>query len=97
MNKKTMKTTEAQGMKTRMSEWWRAMCARSRERSQRRRAATLVREADGRVQIREFDGEMYLSVDNVPVLPADGIAWDLPTAVAVSREAWVKYHQGTNN
>ncbi len=88
-----MKTTTTAGVMARMSEWWRGMRARSKERSQRRRYKTLAREADARVQIREFGGEMYLALDNVPVLPADGIAWDLPTAVAVSREAWVKYHR----
>ncbi len=84
--------TREKGLLTRMTEWWRAVCARSENRNRHRRTAAMVRESAHRVQIREFDGEMYLALDNVPVLPADGIAWDLPTAVAVSREAWVKYH-----
>lgn len=84
--------TEVKGLTTRVKEWYDKMCARSKYSRSCRRAAAMVRESERRVQIREYDGEMYLALDDVPVLPADGIAWDLPTAVAVSREAWTKYH-----
>lgn len=95
MNKKmegTMKKTEAKGLMAHVKEWCDKMYARSKYNRSCRRAAAMVRESELRVQIREYDGEMYLALDGVPVLPADGIVWDLPTAVAVSREVWTKYH-----
>ena len=57
------------------------------------RAAALVRESEERIQAREFNGEVYLCYNNVPLVPDDGLAWDIPTTLAVARESWLKWKE----
>lgn len=61
------------------------------KRQTAKRAAAIGRESEKRVQTREFSGEIYLCVNDVPVMPAEGLTWDLPTAVTVAREAYKKW------
>lgn len=83
-----------------MSKTIEAICAwlrkqqerRSKKRAARRQKA-LAGECEHSVQAREFCGEIYLCLNDVPLLPADGLSWDLPTAVAVAREAYVKWRE----
>ena len=58
-----------------------------------KKAAALVRESEAIVQAREFSGEVYVCFNNVPILPADGLTWDVPTTLAVAREAWLKWKE----
>lgn len=44
------------------------MAQLSRERSDKKRIATM-REASSRIQVREFDNMLCLSLDGIPVLP----------------------------
>lgn len=69
----------------------RAQPRRARQAEQK--AAALVRESETIVQAREFSGEVYLCFNNVPLLPADGLTWEVPTALAVAREAWLKWKE----
>ena len=64
-----------------------------RTRKAAKKAAELVRESEAIVQAREFSGEMYVCFNNVPILPADGLTWDVPTTLAVAREAWLKWKE----
>ena len=43
------------------------------------------------MQVMEFEGDVWLSLDGVPVLPVGALAWDMATTLTVSREAWVHY------
>lgn len=77
----------------RLSAW---LCGIRRQRAERRKAAAecrMVMDARRAVQVREFCGEVFVCVDGVPVLPADGLKWDLPTVLDVSREAYIKYRK----
>lgn len=69
----------------RVAAWLRGMRGRRAER----------RMADARraVQVREFCGEVFVCMDGVPVVPADGMKWDLPTVLDVAREAYIKYRK----
>lgn len=58
-----------------------------------RRLLPSVRESEAIVQAREFSGEVYVCFNNVPILPADGLTWDVPTTLAVAREAWLKWKE----
>ena len=80
-------------MKKRLSKMAAWLCARRRAAASRRKALLACRlayEARSAVQVREYGGEVWLCLGGQPVLPVDGIKWDLPTALDVSREAWVK-------
>ena len=73
--------------------WLRAERKARRARQAARKAAALVRESETIVQAREFSGEVYLCFNNVPLLPADGLTWEVPTALVVAREAWLKWKE----
>lgn len=73
--------------------WLSAKRKAHRERKAAQKAAALVRESEAIVQAREFSGEVYICFNNVPLLPADGLTWEVPTALAVAREAWLKWKE----
>ena len=78
---------------TNIKMWLSAKGKAHRERKAAQKAAALVRESEAIVQAREFSGEVYVCFNNVPILPADGLIWDVPTTLAVAREAWLKWKE----
>lgn len=76
-----------------MKAWLSAEREARRARKAARKAADLMRESETVVQAREFCGEVYLCFNNVPLLPADGLTWEVPTALVVAREAWLKWKE----
>lgn len=78
---------------TNIKMWLIAKRKAQRERKAAQMAAALVRESEAIVQAREFSGELYVCFNNVPILPSDGLTWDVPTTLAVAREAWLKWKE----
>ena len=78
---------------TNIKMWLSAKRKAQRERKAAKKAAALVRESEAIVQAREFSGEVYVCFNNVPILPADRLTWDVPTTLAVAREAWLKWKE----
>lgn len=78
---------------TNIKMWLSSKRKAHRERKAAQKAAALVRESEAIVQAREFSGEVYICFNNVPLLPADGLTWEVPTALAVAREAWLKWKE----
>lgn len=76
-----------------INAWLSAERKARRARNAAKKAAELVRESEAIVQAREFSGEVYVCFNNVPILPADGLTWDVPTTLAVAREAWLKWKE----
>ena len=76
-----------------INAWLSAKRKARRARKAAKKAAELVRESEAIVQAREFSGEVYVCFNNVPILPADGLTWDVPTTLAVAREAWLKWKE----
>lgn len=76
-----------------INAWLSAERKARRARKAVKKAAELVRESEAIVQAREFSGEVYVCFNNVPILPADGLIWDVPTTLAVAREAWLKWKE----
>ena len=73
--------------------WLSAKREARRKKQAALRAAALVRESEERIEAREFNGEVYLCYNNVPLVPDDGLAWDIPTTLAVARESWLKWKE----
>ena len=73
--------------------WLSAKREARRKKQAALRAAALVRESEERIQAREFNGEVYLCYNNVPLVPDDGLAWDIPTTLAVAHESWLKWKE----
>ena len=78
---------------TNIKMWLSAKRKAHRERKAAQKAAALVRESEAIVQAREFSGEVYVCFNNVPILPTDGLTRDVPTTLAVAREAWLKWKE----
>ena len=78
---------------TNIKMWLSAKRKAHRERKAAQKAAALVRESEAIVQAREFSGEVYVCFNNVPILPPDGLTWDVPTTLDVAREAWLKWKE----
>lgn len=76
-----------------INAWLSAERKARRVRKAAKKAAELVRESEAIVQAREFSGEVYVCFNNVPIQPADGLTWDVPTTLAVAREAWLKWKE----
>ena len=76
-----------------INAWLSAERKARRARKAAKKAAAVVRESEAIVQAREFSGEVYVCFNNVPILPADGLTWDVPTTLAVAREAWLKWKE----
>lgn len=76
-----------------INAWLSAERKARRARKAAKKAAEFVRESEAIVQAREFSGEVYVCFNNVPILPADGLTWDVPTTLAVAREAWLKWKE----
>ena len=76
-----------------LKAWLNAEREARRAKKAAKKAAALVRESETVVQAREFSGEVYVCFNNVPLLPADGLTWDVPTTLAVAREAWLTWKE----
>lgn len=73
--------------------WLSAKREARRKKQAALRAAALVRECEERIQAREFNGEVYVCYNNVPLVPVDGLTWEITTALTVAREAWLKWKE----
>ena len=77
----------------RAAAWLRGMRRRRAERRKVAAECRMLMDARRAVQVREFGGEVFVCMDGVPMLPVDGLKWDLPTVLDVSREAYIKYRK----
>lgn len=53
--------------------------------------ARLEMESKRRLQVMEYEGEVYLSYDGVPLLTEDEFGSDLVEVLEAMRENWKKY------
>lgn len=58
-----------------------------------RRQRHLERESRRVLQVCEFGGEVYLSFGGTPVMPADGLKWDMHTSLEVARQAYILHRE----
>lgn len=73
--------------------WLIACRARARARKAQRKEAELEHDSRGAVQVMEFDGELYIGYHGEPVLPVDGLKWDLGTTLTAARGAFIEWHK----
>lgn len=78
-----------------LKAWLSARRRRAVEEKSARRECALVMESRRAVQVREFAGELYISLNGMPFLPLEGLGWDVGTALEVSREAYCRYRRET--
>lgn len=73
--------------------WLRSMSVARRTKREAAARRALSRESEVVIQAREFNGEVYLCVNNEPIVPSEGLKWDLPTTLEVARDSWFKWKE----
>lgn len=71
--------------------WWKRISEESRRQKQLKRERNIKREALGRLQVREFNGKIYLCFDNVPILTELELLNGMSVSVEIARENYLEY------
>ncbi len=79
-------------MKT-MSAWLAKTAAERKARRQARKEKEVEEEVQRRIQVREFDGSLYVCMDNIPMLSPDDLKGEMAAAVWQARQAMRRYLQ----
>ena len=71
--------------------WWEKISEEAHRQKVLKHERNIKREALSRLQVREFEGEIYLCFDNVPILQEVDLAEGLGYAVETAREHYQEY------
>lgn len=71
--------------------WWKRISEESRRQKQLKRERNIKCEALVRLQVREFNGKIYLCFDNVPLLTELELFNDVGDSVKAARENYLEY------
>lgn len=71
--------------------WWKRISEESRRQKQLKRERNIKREALDRLQVREFNGKIYLCFDNVPILTELELLNGMGVSVEIARENYLEY------
>lgn len=74
-----------------IQQWWRKVGLEYHRKKLLREESEIKTEANHRLQVREFDGGIYLCLDEIPILSKDDISMEPEKAVGVAREYFVDY------
>lgn len=72
-------------------QWFNAYSERVGAERSKARLERLEAESKRRLQVMEYEGDVYLSYDGVPLLTEDELGTDLVVALEEMRENWKKY------
>lgn len=71
--------------------WWKKISEEAHRQKVLKHEQNIKREALSRLQAREFEGEIYLCFDNVPLIQEVDLVSDLGCALADAREHYLEY------
>ena len=71
--------------------WWKRISEESRRQKQLKRERNIKCEALVRLQVREFNGKIYLCFDNVPLLTELKLLNGMSVSVEIARENYLEY------
>lgn len=78
---------------SRLMAWLRSIRRASLARAARRRDGMIERESERAVQVREFDGGIYICLDGVPLIDTEHVWGDPAEAVREARKVWKQWRQ----
>lgn len=78
---------------TKIGAWLRAWQERRRKRMAERHDEELNQEAERVLQVREFEGRLFICYNEVPLLTTCMLKEDLPLVVEAARIMYVEYHK----
>ena len=71
--------------------WWKKISEEAHRKKVLKHERNIKREALVRLQAREFEGEIYLCFDNVPIIQEVDLVEDLGYVLETARENYLEY------
>ena len=71
--------------------WWKKISEEAHRKKVLKHERNIKREALSRLQAREFEGEIYLCFDNVPIIQEVDLVEDLGYVLETAREHYLEY------
>lgn len=71
--------------------WWENISEEAHRQKVLKHERNIKREALSRLQAREFEGEIYLCFDNVPIIQEVDLVSDLGCTLKTAREYYLEY------
>ena len=71
--------------------WWKKISEEAHRKKVLKHERNIKREALVRLQAREFDGNIYLCFDNVPIIQEVDLVGDLGYVLETAREYYLEY------
>lgn len=71
--------------------WWEKISEEAHRQKALKHERNIKREALSRLQAREFEGEIYLCFDNVPIVQEVDLVSDLGYTLKTAREYYLEY------
>lgn len=76
--------------------WWDKVSEEAHRKKVLKHERNIKREALSRLQAREFEGEIYLCFDNVPIIQEVDLVEDLGYVLETAREHYLEYLLATD-
>ena len=74
-----------------LQAWWNRIIKEHRRQKMLKRENHFKSEARIRLQVREFDGKIYLCFDNMPILTEKELSNDMSGSIIMVRKNYLKY------
>ena len=71
--------------------WWKKISEETHRQKVLKHERNIKREALSRLQAREFEGNIYLCFDNVPIIQEVDLVEDLGCVLEIAREHYLEY------
>lgn len=71
--------------------WWKKISEEAHRQKVLKHERNIKREALSRLQAREFEGDIYLCFDNVPIIQEVDLVEDLDNVIETAREHYLEY------
>lgn len=71
--------------------WWKKISEEAHRQKVLKHERNIKREALSRLQAREFEGDIYLCFDNVPIIQEVDLIGDLGYVLETAREHYLEY------
>lgn len=71
--------------------WWKKISEEAHRQKVLKHERNIKREALSRLQAREFEGDIYICFDNVPIIQEVDLVEDLGNVIEAAREHYLEY------
>lgn len=71
--------------------WWKKISEEAHQQKVLKHERNIKREALSRLQAREFEGDIYLCFDNVPIIQEVDLVEELGHVLETAREHYLEY------